>query len=163
MNFSLASFACCYIYWLKFVTSMLSSFEMTYLPSIRVNTLAIYLEILILDRAQFSWGASSWVVGQNWVYENSNVEQPEDDIDFSLTLRCLPRGLSSTWWARYGLFWAWWPGRPVRTYYIPFKIFWLLSESKPKYSFGHWSKMTLKSSLDLLPKFSTVPFITLSI
>ena len=31
-------FACCYIYWLKFVTSMLSSFEMTYLPSIRVST-----------------------------------------------------------------------------------------------------------------------------
>ena len=43
---------------------------------------------------------------------------------------------------------------------ITFKIFWFLSESKPKCNFGHWSKMTLKLSsyLFLLPKFSRVPF-----
>ena len=40
--------------------------------------------------------------------------------------------------------------------YIPFNIFWLLSASKPKCNFCHWSKMTLKSSSYLLPKFSRV-------
>jgi hypothetical protein len=34
----------------------------------------------------------------------------------------------------------------------------LLSASKPKCNFGHWSKITLKLSLYLLPKFSRVPF-----
>ena len=34
----------------------------------------------------------------------------------------------------------------------------MLSASKPKCSFGHWSKMTLKLSSYLLPKFSRVPF-----
>ena len=33
----------------------------------------------------------------------------------------------------------------------------MLSASKPKCNFGHWSKMTLKSSTYLLPKFSRVP------
>ena len=46
----------------------------------------------------------------------------------------------------------------IGTYQIPFKIFWFLSASKPKYNFGHWSKMTLKLSSYLLPKFSRVPF-----
>ena len=39
-----------------------------------------------------------------------------------------------------------------------FKIFWLLSASKPKWNFGHWSKMTLKLPSYLLPKFSRMPF-----
>ena len=42
-------------------------------------------------------------------------------------------------------------------HYTHFKIFWLLSASKPKCNFGHWSKMTLKSSSYLLTKFSRVP------
>ena len=37
------------------------------------------------------------------------------------------------------------------------RFFLLLSASKPKCNFGHWSKMTLKSSSYLLPKFSRVP------
>ena len=36
--------------------------------------------------------------------------------------------------------------------------FWLLSASKPKCNFGQWSKIALKLSLYLLPKFSRVPF-----
>ena len=36
-------------------------------------------------------------------------------------------------------------------------FFWLLSASKPKCNFWHWSKMTLKSSSYLFPKFSRVP------
>ena len=40
----------------------------------------------------------------------------------------------------------------------PFKIWISASTFKPKYNFGHWSKMTLKLSLYLLPKLSTVPF-----
>ena len=42
--------------------------------------------------------------------------------------------------------------------WIPFNIFWLLNESKPKCNFSYWSKMTLKLSSYLLPKFSRVPF-----
>ena len=33
----------------------------------------------------------------------------------------------------------------------------MLSASKPKCNFGHWSKITLKSPSYLLPKFSRVP------
>ena len=43
----------------------------------------------------------------------------------------------------------------LRVQQIPFKIFWLLSASKPT---CNWSKMTLKLSSYLLPKFSRVPF-----
>ena len=40
------------------------------------------------------------------------------------------------------------------------RFFWLLSASKTEYSFGHWSKMTLKLSLYLLTKFSRVPLVS---
>ena len=36
-------------------------------------------------------------------------------------------------------------------------LFWLLSASKPKCNFCHWSKMTHMSSSYLLPKFSSEP------
>ena len=50
------------------------------------------------------------------------------------------------------------------SYQIPFKIFSLLSASKPKCNFGHCSKLTLKLSSYLLPKFSRVPqYVLISI
>jgi hypothetical protein len=47
--------------------------------------------------------------------------------------------------------------------YRPFKIFWLLSPSKSKCKFCHWSKMTLKLSSYLLQKFCRVPFTVILI
>ena len=50
-------------------------------------------------------------------------------------------------------YWYW----SIKAVKLPFKIFLLLSASKPKCNFGYWSKMTLKLSSYLSPKFSRVP------